>query len=310
MNLRTNNKVNNSNINKNEVDFDTEVLNYLDLIGYIRRRQLVNDLMSAHKGERGYSQKSIDRKLGILVKTGQVLILKNPEELERYGIDREDGKASYFVSKLSSEIKTHIDNVIDILKSENEIDIKEALIEIENYEQSYALTPSHLDLLVENLNTENTDLVDHLLRILYKYVIDIGREPANKEAFTQMLKRVLMRYPSPIKGYINLRTGLIHLLGYYEDEIVINQLRADAKTISNLDTVMNDYRTKCTASIIEKHRTDLFDFKRELKKQGNDEAAKFIGVIRYDAITQCGLNDRKMLLLDNNMKEWQNEVDF
>lgn len=289
MNLNTNNTANNTNVIKNEDNFDTEVLNYLDSIGYIRRRQLVRDLMSVHQDERGYSQKSIDRKLGNLVKTGQVLILKKPEELERYGIDREDGKASYFVSKRTSEIKEYLDNIIELLKSDDEVEKKEALVEIENFKDVYVLDPVQLDLLVQSLDTSNKKLIDQIIRILYSYIDKKRKEPLNRDAFIMHLKNLVKKYPERIDNNDNLRTDLIYLLGYYNDNLVIEQLVQDVNTLGNPYSVRHDYESKYTATIIESNRQLLFDLITSLRREGKEEAANFLSNIRHQARSHLGL---------------------
>ncbi|NPE28821.1 hypothetical protein HNV12_12820 [Methanococcoides sp. SA1] len=279
---------NNTNIIKNEVDFDTEVLNYLESIGHIRRRQLVRDLISAHQDERGYSQKSIDRKLGNLVKIGQVLILKKPEELEVYGIVKEDGKASYLVSKRTSDIRKHLDNIFSLLESGNHTDQKLVLKELEGYQEMYILNRKQMDALVRSLINANDELRHHLLRIIYNHVTKKEIKPLDEETFLKNLRLLLNQYPDIPKKYPSIRTHLILLLGHYNDDTVVEQLIEDVRNIEDLNYVKNDYWFKENARVIENHREQLFELERELRKSGKDESANTIASIRYQARINLG----------------------
>ena len=64
---------------KKSIDFDIEVRNYLSKRGYVRRRQLLLDLMYIHKNDSGYSEKSLNRKIDSMVKRQIVTILKYKE---------------------------------------------------------------------------------------------------------------------------------------------------------------------------------------------------------------------------------------
>lgn len=283
-----------------EYNFEVEVINLLDKNGLMRRRDLVKHLMDPNK--RGYSQKSIDRKLANLVKLGNILILKTSDEQLKYGIEDEDSRSSYIISNKSFEIKSHLDAVFQLFSSIEYVDQKEALIEIENYSKRYVLDPIQLDVLVQNLDNENTDLIDHLLRILYNYKTTRGKEPQNKNVFVSKLKYLLKRYPEPVREYKNLRTHIIYLLGLYNDESVIDQLKLDAKNIQDLDSIENDYIHKFTAMIIEKHRSDLFDFKRKLRKEGYEKGAQFISKMRYQALINLGIVDNPF---NSNNSDWE-----
>lgn len=289
MNLNTNLVSYDTNNINNEVNFDTEVFNYLDANGHIRRRQLVKYLMDLHSDERGYSQKSIDRKLGILVKTKQIIILKQQDDLESYGIEKEAGNASYLVSKRTNEIKGYLNNLIEHLKSDDDVKKKEVLVEIENYKKMYVLDPVQLDLLVQSLDTDNKDIIDHIIRILYSYVGERGKEPKNKDLFINHLNNLVKKYPKHINNNDHLRTALIHLLGYYNDNCVIEQFVQDVNILENPFSVQHDYESKYTANIIESNRQLIFDLITKLRRENKDEAARFVSHIRHQARAHLGL---------------------
>ncbi len=95
---------------KKEYDFDTEIKNYLTQKGYARRRQLIEDLMKAHKNERGYSLKSINRKIDNLINQGIIISLKY-SDFGKLGIEDADKRASYLTLKNISKIKEHMDKI-------------------------------------------------------------------------------------------------------------------------------------------------------------------------------------------------------
>lgn len=288
MNMDANMSTNECYSTNNKYNFDTEVLTYLDSVGYIRRRQLVSELIKNHQNERGYSQKSIDRKLSNLVKTGQMLVLKNEIELEEYGINREDGKAAYLISKRSSDIKKHLDSNFSLLESEDHDDQKLVLKELDSYQELYVLNRKQLDVLVRCLINANDELRAHLLRIIYSYVSKNKIEPWDEITFLQNLRLLLKQYPDIPKKHPAIRTHLILLLGYYNDNAIVDNLIEDARSIDDLNFVKNDYWFKETANVIENHREQLFELERELRKSGEIESANTIASIRYQARINLG----------------------
>lgn len=284
-----------SNNVDNEYNFDRVVLNYLDATGHIRRRDLVKYLMDLHPDEYGYSKKSIDRKLASLVKTGDIVILKQQDELERYGIEKEAANASYLISKRTSNTKKYLNNVIELLKSGDDVEKKEALVEIENYKEMYVLDPVQLDLLVQNLKTDNKDLINHIIGILYSYIDERGKEPQNKDLFINRLKSLVKKYPKNV--YDQLRIRLIHLLGYYNDSCVIKQFLHDVDNLDISSSLTWAYSSKYTAKIIESNKQRVFDFIIKLRKEDKDDVANFVSHIRDEArahLGPSGIDDKPM----------------
>ena len=222
-------------MNRNNNDFDTEVMDYLSKKGYVRVRQLIQDLMKKHKrddGKRdsGYSRESINRKLYSMRDRGLISILKY-DYIRDLGIEEDDRRASYVLLNSIMNIGKHISKVIEKLDSTNPIQQKMALSEIERYEKMYVLTPNQLSLLMSKLNTENIDLVDHILRIVYNYLDQKEIVPSNRSEAIHTLRCLLERYPVPIKKYKNLRTHIIFLLGHFNDSSVIDRLKKDAEEL-------------------------------------------------------------------------------
>ena len=282
MNLNTNSISNDTNNINNEVDFDIEVLNYLDAKGYIRRRQLVKDLMDLHPDERGYSQKSIDRKLANMGKLGILVSLKY-DELQKYGIKETDKRASYPIPKKTLKMKEDLDKTFSYLDSADPTIKKLILEEISRYEEKYVLDPYQLDILVDHMNAEYDELVNSLLVILFRYIDEKGIEPSNNDKFLEILRSILKHYRVSPNEYPSLRRYITWLLGYYRDSFVIDQLKMDAETLEDPSSVICDYCDRLIAPFIEEHSLELFNFQIELKLKGKEGASEFISQIKDEA---------------------------
>ncbi|AKB28317.1 Protein export cytoplasm protein SecA ATPase RNA helicase [Methanosarcina siciliae T4/M] len=281
---------------KKEYDFDTEIKNYLAQKGYVRRRQLIEDLMKAHKNERGYSLKSINRKLDNLINHGIIISLKH-SDFGKLGIEDADKRASYLTLKNISKIKEHMDKILKRLASEEPIKQKMALKEIALYEQVYVLTPEQLDLVVKQFDkgidkgTIDDDLANTLLLLLYTYILKKCIEPTNKAKTIDLLVKLLDKYPVPVSTHVNLRTHIIYLLGHYGHKAVIERFMEDARTLKDPFSVENVYNTEYTANLIEEHREELYKLEEELAIEGKDNALRFVSNIRTQALINLGLHE-------------------
>ncbi|MDD4496640.1 MAG: hypothetical protein PHV51_00580 [Methanosarcinaceae archaeon] len=296
-------------MNHNEYDFDTEIRQYLAEKGYVRRRQLIEDLKIKHKNERGYSLKSINRKLDNLINQGMIIRLKYPD-LKKRGIEETDKRSIYLTLKNISKIVEHLDNVLERLGSEDPLKQKMAIKELSRYEKQYVLTPKKLDYIIlqfyKYINKKNIDneLVDRLLLLLNNYVLKKRIEPTDKTKMIKLLTNLLTKYPVPTPMHKNLRTHIIHILGYYEHEAIIERFIEDARTLKDLHSLEeeNVYTTEYTANVIEEHRKELFKLEEELTLEGKSEAAQFVSNVRTKAMIILGL-------YDNPFRE-NGEVDF
>ena len=89
---------------------------------------------------------------------------------------------------------------------------------------------------------------------------------------------------NPIQS--NIRKKALRLLGYYNDEGIIQQLKKDI-TNSNpeaFSSLMGDYQTKYLARVIESHRNDLFYLQEALIKKGQNDLADMLATIRTYAV--------------------------
>lgn len=291
-------------------DFDTEVVKYLAESGYVRRRQLIEDLKKKHKKERGYSLKSINRKLDNLINQNKIRSLKY-SDFENLGIEDNDKRASYLTLTDLPKIQEHLDKVLEGLGSEDSIKQKMALKEIVRYEQTYILNPKQLELVVTQfekvIERENIDneLVDKLIILLKNYILEKKIEPANKTKTVCLLTNLLKKYPVPITRYKNLRTYILYLLGYYGHEAVIERFMDDARTLQDLHSLEenNVYNTKDIAKLIEEHREELFVLEEDLAIEGKTEAAQFVSNVRTTAMIILGLHE-------NPYSQENQEIDF
>lgn len=276
------------NMNKNEAGIDTAVYDYLSRHLHERREQFIANLMKEHPGERGFSKANINRRLTNMKNQHLILIEDDPDVLAQYGIREKGAKnASYVLPKSANEIAMHLNYVFASLRKEDkkkEVDadvIKTALRELKTYENNYIWSSSQLDDIVLNLDNEDAEVIDQLLKFLYNYMKK-KILPENKDVFLVKLKKLLERYPDGLEEYKELRCYVIQLLGYYEDHAVIDQLRKDSKSGKLLDHV-SEYCHRNTAKVIEKSRTELYLFEIELRKEGKTESADYLAFIRGQA---------------------------
>ncbi len=275
-------------------DFETEVKRYLTQKGYVRRKQLIEDLMKRHKNELGYSLKSINRKLDNLINLETIIRLES-SDLGKLGIEDTDGRASYLTLKDVSKIKGHMDKILDRLGSEEPIKQKMALKEIARYEQTYVLTPVQLDIVIAQFDknieegTIDEELADKLLLLLDRYILKKDIEPTNKVKTIDLLVKLLKKYPVPVSTHVNLRTHIIYLLGHYGHKAVIERFMEDARALQDPFSVENVYNTEYTANLIEEHREELYRLEEELAIEGKENASQFVSNIRTEALINLGL---------------------
>ena len=290
VNMMSNSSIYNIDNSKNDVEFDVEVLSYVDENRFVRRRQLIDHLIDSHKGEKKYSRPSVERKLAILTKTGALVIVKH-FELEKYGIYEKDKRASYLSLKEIIGINDDLDTLFSYLKSDDEYDKNSILNEIDLYKERYSLTREQLDVLVDYLSTNDEKFRYHLLRILKEYILERGIEPINKDKLLKSIKEILSEFAGASREYELYRSGLIFILGYYNDDSVIDWLKHDIKNLNvekNFDKIKDDYSTFYTARIIDRHKLELLNLINDLKKDGHEKAANLVYNIKYNVAEILG----------------------
>ncbi|ABE51536.1 hypothetical protein [Methanococcoides burtonii] len=302
MNLNINTDKNNYNSYKNTNEFEYNVISILQSTPFIRKRDLIKKLQTNFQENRGYSHENIQRKLYDMQGAGTLLVIRY-EDLQKYGIKEEDKRSTYVTLRRTGKITSHLDVAINKLQSNNPIKQKMALKEIESYEKHYALNPKQLDMLVSILKSDDTNLLDHVLRIVYNYIEYKKIDPSNETKTIDVLRSLLKKYPEPLRTHTNLRSHLIFLLGYYNDSAVVERAIRDAETLDNLHEIKEEYQLGTAANIIEEHREELYEFEEKLRLENKIEAAQFIAEIRATALIDLGLKDDPFKNKDNNELE-------
>jgi len=299
------------------MEFENEVIAYLkEKNGRVRSETLVNDLIDRHTNENeegedkvdiGYSRAVIFRKIKQLV-NNKIILSLDYNELMKYGFSEIDRRSVYLILPEKLKLKLHFDKVLKFLESKDSEVQKMAIREVQRYESKYQFDENQLDILVKILNKNDDDLVDYILKVILKYVTEKGRVPSDKLEIIVALKSLLQRYPVFLNKYPKLRMHVIYLLGYFNDEAVIDQLKKDANSLDDPLLVRIDYFSEYTASVIEDHKTDLFDFELKLRNNKKGEAANFVSEIRDNAI--CLLTeDKKTKKLYEPLRRFENEID-
>ncbi|WP_407355416.1 hypothetical protein [Methanolobus sp. WCC5] len=284
---------NNYNNYKNTNKFEYNVISLLQKTPFIRKRQLIESLRTEFKKTRGYSIENIQKKLYDMEHKGILLVI-SPKNFQKFGIKDEDKRSRYVTLKKTEEIASHLDSVIGNISSDNSIKQKMALRELERYEKYCLLNPRQLDILIAQLDTEDIDFIDNILRIVYTYIDKKDIEPYDSPKTIEMLRNLLNKYPKPLlHRNKNLRTHFIYLLGHYNDYAVVERLKKDAEELDNLHE-MRDYESNYTANIIEDHREELYEFEEKLRLEGKEEPAQFIAQTRVTAMIHLGMYDNPL----------------
>ena len=296
VNMTQNSSIYNIHNRKYDVDFDREVLSYIDKNRFVRRRQLIDHLIDSHKEERGYTRPSVERKLARLTKNGYLVVVKH-SELEKYGIYENDKRASYLSLKEIIGINDFLDTLFSYLKSDDEYDKNSILNEIDLYKERYSLTKEQLDILVDCLSTNDEKFRFHILRILKEYVLNREIEPTNKDKLLKSLNEILGEFVGVSIEHDNYRSGLIFILGYYNDDSVIDWLKHDIENLKvekNFDKIKADYGNDYTARVIDRHKLDLFTLRNDLKKDGHEKSANLVYNIQHNVAEILGhIKERK-----------------
>lgn len=264
--------------------FEKEVMSYLETRPPIPIKDVIGYLMHRHTDEKtgrlqtGYSDRTIYGKLKRMEKDGQITGI-SPEDLRTYGIKQSDGRLQYISLKTASERKTHLDDVLSLLSSRKKIDIQTALEEIQRYKEKYTLNPRQLDILTRLLN-KDFEGVETVVLILFDYIIKRQIHPSNTDELLQRLRGLTGVYEKNSDAQYRIRRNALRILGIYNDEGVIQQLKTDAKIPEKFPDLKNDYLSKYTARVIETHRSDLFHFQNTLKKNKQANIAEIISEIR------------------------------
>lgn len=279
---------------KKETDVQTDVKSYLSEKGYARTDQLVNDLLELHPGK--YCEGTIYsaiRKMSI----GNSPIIKKSsyDEISEFFLldGKKDGRSSYLSLQDPledlREVKTYIDESMNVFKADankkqlDNIEKIEVLVDIYDYKKMFVLTSDQLDILVAELDSDDDQLIFHLLLVFYDHVVGKKVKPSGKKKFVEALKALLQRYPVDPKGQKKRRGFILSLLGEYNDYAVVEQLLNDASSLNDPASVQDQYMNESTCKVIEKNRKVIRDALVNLKREGNTKGFTFLSEIRTRA---------------------------
>lgn len=276
----------------------SEILRYIEKGRFVRVEKLIDYFENEDPkkgGSKGAnnnenknkkSRRTIKRYLKEMTKEEEgPLVILNKEQVKRYGIDENDGRAKYLALKETVERERYLDQVFELLSTGDNIDKKTALNEIK-HQQEYILYSSQLDVLVSNLDNKDPGFIEDLFYILHNHIIIREISPENGTNFLEMLRNLLKQYEEGHENYITLRSHIIWFLGYYNDKAVIEQLKKDIEA-GRLSKLNKDYLNIFTARVIEEARTELFYLENRLRKEGDIETADILGQIRRQAAAKA-----------------------
>ncbi|AFV22384.1 hypothetical protein Mpsy_0171 [Methanolobus psychrophilus R15] len=287
---------NNIDNRKTDVDFDVEIVKYVRQNRFVRRAQLIEHMMNVLQRTRGCSRPSVERKLARMTKNGSLVIVKH-KDLAKYGLHEEDERASYLTLKEIFNINEYLDTLFSHFESDDEYDKNSILNEIDLYKDTYSLSRKQLDVLVDSLLITNEKLQFHILRILKEYILDREITPTNKEGLLKSLNELLGKFAGVSRDHEDYRTGMIFILGYFEDDSIINWLKYDIelnfafrKEIdeATFKKIKDDYGSIYTAWIIDKHKLELFNLINDFKKEGKNEEARLVYNIKHEVAKLLG----------------------
>ncbi|MDD1698570.1 MAG: hypothetical protein LUQ36_09410 [Methanoregula sp.] len=270
------------------MNIEKEIIEYLSVHGAVRTTELIETIRDLHKIGRGYSKETLYRRLKQLIESGTIKRLTD-DEVRAFGYPDADGRAEYIDLTIAVERKKHIDALIEGLAKGDIIYQKTACKDLIRYKEKYRLTPGQLDEIVKLL-PHDTEIADYGLQILRMFV-SRGITPDDKNTFSKNLHAVLSGFctnphPDTKKG------NVIFLLSANEDHRVIEALKEDIKRIQtqkDSESTVSFYLHAGAASIIEKNRSELFNFECELRRENGDTLADAVANIRtaaYDEVEQ------------------------
>ena len=260
-----------------DTNIENEIVGILENNGVIRRRDLIQWLIENHPNERGYTLPTLNRKIGQLVKSEKISIVKKLD-FQMFGIVEDDENASYLISQSILEKKHHFEKVVNVIPKGTRESVYAALNEILLYSPRYLLTPVQLDHIVSTLKFDEA-VVSLALQILYDSIILKRISPSNLKALSINLKEVLLKLRE-IPEYRPQIRQTIHILGYFQDDFVIEQLKFDAPRFDNGNIQIDDYIDGIMIPILEKNRSKLYNLERTFSSGGDDQASKNIHEIR------------------------------
>jgi DNA-binding Lrp family transcriptional regulator len=270
------------------MNIEKEIIEYLSVHGALRTTELIETIRDLHKIGRGYSKETLYRRLKQLIESGKIKRLTD-EEVRAFGYPDTDGRAEYIDLAIAVERKKHIDALIEGLANSDIIYQKTAFKDLIRYKEKYRLTPAQLDEIVKLL-PRDPEIADYGLQILRMFVTR-GITPDDNTTFSKNLHNVLSAFctnshPDTKKG------NVLFLLSANDDHRVIEALKDDIRRIQtrkDSESLVSFYLQAGAAPIIEKNRSELFNFECELRRENGNAPADAVATIRtaaYDEVEQ------------------------
>jgi hypothetical protein len=252
---------------------------------------LIQQLNERHPEERGFTLPTLNRRIGQLVKIKKIGIIKK-EDFSLFGIVENDANASYLISQSNMDKKHHFDDVISDIPKGTREEVFTALQEILLYQSNNRLTPKQIDQVATALKYDDK-IVLISLEILNEAVFLHQVHPQNEELFKNKLKKLILKIRENNDYRIQIRQ-IINILGYLEDDFVIDQLEYDVQLVEFNTKFFSDYMNGILIPVIEKNRLKLYELEKSFIKQGKDHAALNIHMIRDRLINsrKYGLDDK------------------
>ncbi|MDD1701095.1 MAG: hypothetical protein LUQ04_09945 [Methanoregula sp.] len=274
------------------MNIEREIIEYLSLHGAVRTTELIDALRELHKVGRGFSKETLYRRLKRMLDSGTIRRLTD-DEIVSFGYPDTDGRAEYIDLALSLERKTHIDSIIEGLGKNDLIYQKTALKDLIRYKEKYRLSPQQLDEIVKILQ-EDPEIAGNGLHILRSFVSG-GILPGNKDVFIKQLHEILDIFCKSTT-FDKMKENALFLLSANDDYRVIESLKDDIKRIQNQtdsESFVGFYLRVGAAPIIEKNRSELFNFECDLRRENKDTPADAVADIRTAAFYEVEKNFKK-----------------
>jgi DNA-binding Lrp family transcriptional regulator len=277
------------------MNIEKEIIEYLSVHGALRTTELIETIRDLHKIGRGYSKETLYRRLKQLIESGKIKRLTD-EEVRAFGYPDTDGRAEYIDLAIAVERKKHIDALIEGLANSDIIYQKTAFKDLIRYKEKYRLTPAQLDEIVKLL-PHDPEIADYGLQILRMFV-SRGITPDDTTTFSKNLHDVLSAF-CPNSNPDTKKGNALFLLSANDDHRVIEALKDDIRRIQtrkDSESLVSFYLQAGAAPIIEKNRSELFNFECELRREyGNTlaDAVAFIRTAAYDEVEQAFKKGRR-----------------
>jgi hypothetical protein len=264
-----------------DMDIDSEVIEYLKEKGVRRTTQLVKDIKEKYRHKGGIGEATIYRAVDRL-KMAEKLYSPTEEEIKSFGIKTGDGRSKFLVLRTFMERKEHLDDVFHSLDVKDRNEQLRALREILLYKDKHQFTPLQLDKISLFLK-KDIFFVKSALEILHDYFMNKGITPSNESQFILNLRNALLKFRDTSDR--SIIRAINEILGIYEDDAVIKQLKYDAeRDFVTFQTISPEYESRYLAKVIENNRKNLYYFNKYLINEGKSENVALIDHIREIAL--------------------------